>query len=183
MFCHSPLNLNLNLNRNPAPERRLGLRVRVGDGGPPGSWSQLTSKTWRCPLYMCTVGGHRPPLQCEGLLRYTATLIPLSQFPCPHSLFPTWLRVFVPVTNEAGKAREWGQRNLVPLIPPARPKPPLAIQSASLAKVPLGTAPLWNGVAKARPLPVDPGYAGGFAEARGKGVSFPVQPPARLVSG
>jgi len=62
--------------------------------------------------------------------------------------------------------------------PPARPKP-LAIQSASLAKVPLGTASLGNGVAKARPLPVD----AGFAEARGEGVSFPIQPPARLVCG
>ena len=67
--------------------------------------------------------------------------------------------------------------------PACEAEAPLAIQSASRAKVPLGTASLWNGVAKARPLPVDPGYAGGFAEARGEGVSFPVQPPARLVSG
>ena len=41
----------------------------------------------------------------------------------------------------------------VPTSPRLRGRSPLAIQSASLAQVPLGTASLWNGVAKARPSP------------------------------
>jgi hypothetical protein len=59
----------------------------------------------------------QPPARLsEWLLRYPHSLppiplpqfpcpnspapIPLPQFPCPNSLAPTWLRVFVPVTNE-----------------------------------------------------------------------------------
>jgi len=44
----------------------------------------------------------------------TNSVLLRPSFPCPNSLVPTWLRVFVPVTNEAGKTRgmgtrEWGQ--------------------------------------------------------------------------
>jgi hypothetical protein len=55
----------------------------------------------------------------------------------------------------------------VPPSPRLRGRSPLAIQSASLAQVPLGTASLWNGVAKARPSPLN-GLNGERAGVRGE---------------